>query len=205
MPEAGMVKGQPEPKPLGGESVQGETIEMASGGCGPSGVTEKEEKRGPNLDEIENMDLSVPLPPTSSELTNLLSALDAESASRSSLNSSHSPLNSSLSVCSVEGTSRDRLSPRLQFLCESHAHLGKMGWCCKDAGSFLLESVSALRKELQILTRLPPKQREVCVTEKRCDLKCYPSLFHVRCCCKNWSSVIIVSMATLIREQRSEV
>ncbi len=49
----------------------------------------------------------------------------------------------------------------LRFLCEGHAQLGKVGWCCRDSGAFLLESVSALRRELKVLTRLPLKQREV--------------------------------------------
>lgn len=49
----------------------------------------------------------------------------------------------------------------LRFLCDGHAQLGRMGWCCRDSGTFLLESVSVLRRELRVLTKLPPKQREV--------------------------------------------
>lgn len=58
-------------------------------------------------------------------------------------------------------SSEEELSPPLQFLCEAHRHLGKMGWCCKDSGALLLEGVATIRRELQVLTRLPPSQREV--------------------------------------------
>lgn len=56
---------------------------------------------------------------------------------------------------------REELCPTLEFLLEAHKHLGRMGWCCKQGGVFLAQCVQALRKELAILTRLPPKQREV--------------------------------------------
>lgn len=84
---------------------------------------------------------------------------------RDPLRASHSPL--STSVCSDSShvtLAAEGLAPHLRFLCESHAHLGKLGWCCRDSGMFLLESVSTLRRELQLLTGLPPKQREVCQT-----------------------------------------
>ena len=59
------------------------------------------------------------------------------------------------------GRGSEELSVPLQFLREAHVHLGKMGWCCRDSGAFLLESIQALRKELRVLTAWPAKQREV--------------------------------------------
>ncbi len=71
----------------------------------------------------------------------------------------------------------EELAPPLEFLLEAHRHLGRMGWCCKQSGAFLKHSVSALRKELDILTKLPEKQREV-----RCCLLLLERS-GVVCCC----------------------
>ncbi len=109
------------------------------------------------------------------------------------------------------------LSLPLQFLFKAHDHLGKMGWCCKESGSFLIKSVMSLRDELQTLTRHPPKERDVSdnIPSLPLSLSLPPSLPpslllplsfpSCRCCFKNWSSVITVSMVTLTKRQRSEV
>ena len=76
-----------------------------------------------------------------------------------------SPYSLSVSVGSEDlghvTAEKEGLALSLRFLCEGHVQLGKMGWCCRDEGLFLQESVSVLRHELKVLTKLPPKQREV--------------------------------------------
>ena len=71
-------------------------------------------------------------------------------------------VNEDSDVCGLD----EKLTPPLDFLLEAHRHLGRMGWCCKQSGTFLKHSVQALRKELAVLTKLPVKQREVCEKER---------------------------------------
>lgn len=158
-----LVKGQPEsrPQPLPLAAVVDAVTEpmneeAGAGGCG-------HEREGPQeVGAEEKITLSVPSPPRSPDISLMVSAIEAESDTISS----RSPGTSSLhSLCSMEGSlgssGSGELSLPLRFLCEAHTHMGKMGWCCKNSGSFLLQSVNALRKELQLLTKWPLKQREV--------------------------------------------
>eukprot|EP00731_Ephydatia_muelleri_P016867 Em0009g1291a len=68
----------------------------------------------------------------------------------------------------------EELKLHLQFLKEAHGYLGSLGWCCRDDGCFLQASVDTLRGELQVLSALPPKHRDILLQELE---QCYYCLY----------------------------
>ena len=129
----------------------------------PSDWNLEEEQRDEPMDGVG---VSVPQPHPSPEAPCLSPkppvAMETDKEEENVLQSaSSSPHSLNVSVTSDPGNVMTELALPLRFLCEAHAQLGRMGWCCRDSGAFLLESVSVLRRELRLLTRLPPKQREV--------------------------------------------
>ena len=149
-------KGDVEEEPLGGMDVRRSLKEAGSVKEDGAGITTMER----SSEEEELNHFHVPCPPASPEF--LLRYDDSNSPS--------TPVTSFPSMGDVDASIEDDLNPSLKFLCEAHEHLGQMGWCCKDSGSFLIESVTVLRRELQILTRLPPKQRDVSQFKMLCGV-----------------------------------
>ena len=190
-----------------GHNVKEEGL-MESGGEERGHDVEVESVRKGCGQEVESMDMSVPPPPTLEELSVIMSAIDdadkvpglpsvkaeeeepvGKGCSQEEGSMDVSPPQEALAIDEAPGVlcvgveeeeEGEELSVTLQFLCEAHTHLGRMGWCCKDNGRFLLETVQVLRRELQILTRLPPKQREVSIVSvEGIDWCCFAVLLGV--------------------------
>ena len=170
------VKGSPELKAPTDVDGDGEPMEVMTGekvtASQRSPDKDGSKKEGKENEEEEDdkriSRLYVPTPPSSPALSLILSSIEDEDVTAKKSQSpapviicSPSTSSSSSSSISHSHTRWGDMALPLQFLCEAHEHLGRMGWCCKDSGVFLIETVRVLREELRILTKLPPKQREV--------------------------------------------
>ena len=162
--------------PLLGEKQ--EAIDLLAGGSAPGSIDGSDTSGTPSYLNLvgraaaSSTAVTTPTPrPKTPTAGDKLNSLSSSSVSSPAMDRTSSPSTSCSSIINVDSDDpaslSETLAPPLEFLVEAHRHLGRMGWCCKQNGVFLKHSVQTLRKELNILTRLPGKQREVCEDQAR--------------------------------------